>query len=146
MEDDARPTVVVVDDEPDVLFLVERLLSRDGFEVGWTASDGASAIELVREVQPDVVLLDLAMPDLDGETALPSIVRESPRTMVAIFSAHLDPERAERLLQHGAFTAYDKSELERLPSVLAEDLAGFRRVLAGEDAVPAWRHRYRASP
>lgn len=136
------PSVVVVDDEPDLILLVERILTRHGFSVVGTAADGRAGIELVAEVQPDVVLLDLAMPEVDGASALPSIVTKAPRTMVVVFSAHLDSERAEDLLAKGAFAAYEKGNLRLLPDALSDDLISFRRVLAGEDDVPSWQRRY----
>lgn len=139
----SRPSVVIVDDEPDLVLLVDRLLSRSGFEVVGTARDGRAGIETVAEHQPDVALLDLAMPHLDGAEALPDIIRRAPETMVAILSANLDNEKAERLMYRGAFAAYDKGDLGRLADVLEEDLASFRRVLDGADDVPAVKRRYR---
>lgn len=138
-----RPSVVIVDDEPDLVLLVDRLLSRNGFEVVGTARDGRAGIETVADHQPDAVLLDLAMPHLDGVEALPDIIRRSPETMVAILSANLDTEKAEQLMYRGAFAAYDKGDLGRLAEVLEEDLASFRRVLDGADDVPAVKRRYR---
>lgn len=140
---DPTATVVLVDDEADLLLLVERLLTGNGFEVVGTARDGQAGIDAVAATQPDVVLLDLRMPRLDGAAALPEIIRCSPRTMVAILSANLDAGRAESLLEHGAFAAYDKGDLSRLAGFLTQDLASFRQVLDGEDDLPAWRHRYR---
>lgn len=137
------PSVVVVDDEPDVVSLLQMILKRKGFEVVGTAADGETGIEVVADKQPDVVLLDITMPRLDGEAALPEIIKVAPETMVAILSAHLDVNRAERVLLAGAFAAYDKSDLGRLPVILSEDLASFRRVLDGEDNVAAWQRRYR---
>lgn len=136
-------TVVLVDDEPDLVVLLERMLGSAGFEVVGTAGDGVLAIETVAEKQPDVVVLDLRMPRLDGAAALPTIVREAPRTMITILSANLDSERVEPLLLRGAFTAYDKGDLSRLSGYLSEDLASFRRILEGHDDVPAWHRRYR---
>lgn len=138
-----RPSVVIVDDEPDLVLLVDRLLSRSGFEVVGTARDGREGIETVADHQPDVALLDLAMPHLDGAEALPDIIRRSPETMVAILSANLDTEKAEQLMYRGAFAAYDKGDLARLAEVLEEDLASFRQVLDGADDVPAVKRRYR---
>lgn len=138
-----RASVVIVDDEPDLVFLVRKLLTRSGFEVVGTARDGQAGIETVADLQPDVVLLDLAMPHLDGRAALPDIIKRAPNTMVAILSAHLDADRAEELMCRGAFAAYDKGDLGRLPDILEEDLASFRRVLDGEDDLPAVTRRYR---
>lgn len=140
---DTAPTVVLVDDEPDLVHLLERMLGSKGFDVVGTAGDGVVAIETVAQKQPDIVLLDLRMPKLDGASALPTIVRDAPRTMITILSANLDSERVEPLLLRGAFTAYDKGDLSRLAGYLTEDLASFRRVLDGHDDVPAWHRRYR---
>lgn len=138
------PTVVIADDEADVVYLLERLLV-DDFRIVATASDGEAAVEAVRRTHPDVVLLDLTMPRLDGHAALPQIVRLAPNTMVAILSAFLDDERVRHLLLDGAFAAYEKDELRQVPRMLREDLARFRRVLDGEDDVPAWKHRLQPS-
>ena len=136
--------MVVADDEPDVVYLLERLLS-DEFRIVSTASDGEAAVEAVSRARPDVVLLDLTMPRLDGQAALPRILRQAPNTMVAILSAFLDDGRVQGLLLDGAFAAYEKNELEQVPVMLREDLARFRRVLAGVDDVPAWKHRLQPS-
>lgn len=142
-EGGTEPTVVLVDDEVDLLTLLERLLAAGGFEVVGTARDGQAGIETVAATQPDVVLLDLRMPRLGGAAALPAIIRRAPRTMITILSANLNDERVEPLLQQGAFTAYDKGDLGRLAGRLAGDLVSFRRVLDGQDDVPAWHRRYR---
>lgn len=64
----ARRRALVVDDEPPLVKLVGDYLEREGFEVV-TASDGSRAVELAREAQPDVIVLDLMLPDLDGVEA-----------------------------------------------------------------------------
>ena len=136
-------SVVLVDDQADLRFLLQRILVRHGYEVVGEADDGEAGVDLVTDAQPDIVLLDLAMPRFSGEEALPRIVRHAPATMVAILSAHLNTDRARDLLLQGAFTAYDKGDLAQLPPLLGEDLDTFRRVMEGEEAVPAWQHRYR---
>ncbi len=140
-EQDRRPTVVLVDDEPDVLFLLERLLTKQGFEVVGSARDGEQGISCVGDHQPDVVLLDLAMPTLDGEAALPRLVLEAQQTMVVVLSSHVDPRRSRELLSRGAFAVYDKQDFEGVLSALPDDLDRFRRALDGEDTVPVLRAR-----
>jgi len=69
-----RPVrVVIVDDTDDLRELLRLALSRGGMEVVGEAGDGLAGIEAVRLEQPDVVLLDLSMPVMDGLEALPRI-------------------------------------------------------------------------
>ena len=58
-------TILVVDDEPDILELVQYNLEKEGFAV-YTASNGREAIEIAEKVTPDLVLLDVMMPEMDG--------------------------------------------------------------------------------
>lgn len=58
-------SILIVDDEPDTLVLIRDLLEGEGYEVR-TAEDGASAIESLRRHSPDLIVLDLMMPGMDG--------------------------------------------------------------------------------
>jgi DNA-binding NarL/FixJ family response regulator len=60
------PTVLIVDDHPTFRLTARALLEAEGFEVVGDAEDGASAIETARRLKPDVVLLDVQLPDIDG--------------------------------------------------------------------------------
>jgi DNA-binding response OmpR family regulator len=64
-QDDRRPVIMVVDDDPDSLSVLVRYVRREGFTV-MEASSGADCLRLVRQHPPDVILLDLMMPEMDG--------------------------------------------------------------------------------
>ena len=81
-------TVLIVDDHPSFRTSARRMLESDGYEVIGEAADGGTAIDAVRELQPDVVLLDIRLPDVDGfqvaerlaaNGAAPAIVLTSSR-------------------------------------------------------------------
>jgi DNA-binding NarL/FixJ family response regulator len=81
-------TVLIVDDHPSFRASARRMLEADGYQVVGEAADGASAIDAVRALQPDVVLLDIRLPDADGfrvaerlaaNGAVPAIVLTSSR-------------------------------------------------------------------
>jgi DNA-binding NarL/FixJ family response regulator len=95
--------VVLVDDAADLRLLVGRLLERDGrFAVVGQAADGAEGVRVVAEHRPDLCVLDLSMPVMDGLEALPRILAESPATKVVVLSG-LDARQMERTaMQLGA--------------------------------------------
>ncbi len=95
--------VLIVDDADDLRMLMrERLERTAGFTVVGEAADGVAAIELARELQPDLILLDLAMPRMDGLEALPHIREAVPDTHVIVFSGFNQNTLAEKAIAAGA--------------------------------------------
>lgn len=82
-----RMKVVIVDDSAAMRATLRAILSSDGHEVVGEASDGTSAVTLVRRLKPDIVTLDLVMPGLSGFESLSEIRRIAPDTHVLIVSA-----------------------------------------------------------
>jgi len=83
-----KPRVLIVDDEPDFLELVGFKLSREGFEVV-QAANGVEALRMAQSESPDVIVLDVMLPDLDGLSVC-EILRNQPETRdvpVVILSA-----------------------------------------------------------
>ena len=72
--------ILVVDDDPTAVTLMRHLIEREGFTRVVTASDGRQALDLIREQPPDVVVLDVHLPELDGLEVLREIVRSDERT------------------------------------------------------------------
>ena len=117
--------VLVVDDEPDYRFLVRLALEGDGeVELVGEACSAAEGIELAGRLRPDVVLLDLVMPGLDGIASLPDLRQAAPESTVIVTSAYSDSEVAPLLRSGGSLGHLSKTVP---PSLLAQEIL----VLAG---------------
>jgi signal transduction histidine kinase len=102
-------SVVVIDDTPDLRLLLRMILElSDRYQVVGEAGDGATGIEVVREWQPDVVLLDLAMPIMDGLEALPSILHACPSAAVVVLSGFEADRMAHQAIELGAVAYVQK--------------------------------------
>src|SRR5689334_9939107 len=93
--------ILVVDDEPGIIRFVRRALEADGHTVV-TAHDGATALTLSSEQDPDLVILDLLMPGLSGLGVLAAVLAERPQTRVLVLSAVADVQMRIRCLELGA--------------------------------------------
>ena len=82
----AQPEVLVVDDEPAIRRALERALQLEGFSVR-TAAGGKAALEAIAEAEPDVIVLDIAMPDLDGVTVTSRLRADGVDVPICVVSA-----------------------------------------------------------
>ncbi|MCX7916413.1 MAG: response regulator transcription factor [Verrucomicrobiae bacterium] len=103
--------IVLADDHEVVRRGVRSLLeSKPGWEVCGEASNGREAVELVRRLKPDVVVVDLSMPELNGLEAVRQMCRLQPRPAVVVFSMHDAEQLVRDVLQAGALGYVLKSE------------------------------------
>ncbi len=104
MSDSPRPIrVVIVDDHPMVAEGIEAILETyDDLEVVGTLGDGRAAVDQVKRLAPDVILLDLNMPKVGGLPATEMILERRPETRILILSMHDSPEYISTALSHGA--------------------------------------------
>ena len=99
----SRPLrVLVVDDHPMVRAGLRSMLSGDDVEVVGEAGSGAEAVERAIELGPELVLLDVELPDMDGAEALARIKAGAPRAAVLMVSMHDDPTMVRRTIEAGA--------------------------------------------
>ncbi|MGH2698366.1 MAG: response regulator transcription factor [Actinomycetota bacterium] len=102
--------VLLCDDMQQMRLLLRTEMSLEpDIEVVGEASNGAEAVRLARESQPDVVVLDLAMPVMDGLEALPHIREVAPEARVIMLSAHGAAEMGARAVAAGASRYIEKS-------------------------------------
>ncbi len=99
---DTPVRVAIVDDHGIVRQGLRALLTRPGIEVVAEADSGVGAVELARVYQPDVILLDIRMKDVDGLQALPQIKAASPRTSVIMLTTYANPGYLARAISGGA--------------------------------------------
>jgi CheY-like chemotaxis protein len=114
--------VLVVDDELEVASLLRDALQGFGYVVK-VAVNGSEALGLVPVFQPEVVLLDVAMPGMSGVEVLERLRREHPRVSVIMVTANEDEQAARRMLTRGAFDyvrkPFDLEMIERIVGAAA---------------------------
>jgi two-component system, NarL family, nitrate/nitrite response regulator NarL len=129
---DTQPTpsradvrVMVADDDELLREALSELLQDLGFTLVGTAADGDEAVALAGDLAPDVILMDIRMPRLDGIEATREINSRFPQVKVVMFSAYDDPALTDSAMELGAFCFLVKGCPPRL---------------IGEVLVQAWAH------
>lgn len=108
---DGRKRIVLIDDHALVRQGLERLLNLgEEFVVCEEAGDAEEGIEMVREMQPDAVVVDIELPGADGIELTTQLLNEFPHLIVIALSAHEEPELALRAMNAGAMAYLIKSE------------------------------------
>jgi DNA-binding NarL/FixJ family response regulator len=122
----ARPgfRVLVVDDTASIRTEIRLLLEDAGLDVVGEADHGAEGVMLARELRPDVVVMDVRMPILDGIAATGYITRELPDTRVIVFSAFDDEELAGAARAAGAAGFLVKGASPAAIAAAVQDAAG----------------------
>ena len=101
------PSILIVDDEPSILQSLSGLLSDEGFDT-LTADNGYEALKVIDAESPDLVLLDIWMPGIDGLETLKEIKKENPFIQVIIITGHGTIETAVKATKLGAFDLIEK--------------------------------------
>jgi signal transduction histidine kinase/DNA-binding NarL/FixJ family response regulator len=146
--------VVLIDDTFDLRELLRLALTRGGMEIVGEAGDGLAGIEAVRTERPDIVLLDLSMPVMDGLEALPSIRRLVPDATIIVLSAFGATHMSERALATGADGYLQKGmPLKRILEHVRAIASGARETPSAQvapgsaaQAAPAAPARHAAEP
>ena len=121
-----RITVLLVEDHMIVRQGLRLLIEVDGdIEIVGDAKTGREAVQMARDLRPEVIVMDIAMPLLNGLQATRQIIETSPATKVLILSSHSDPEYIEQAMVFGA-SGYllKQSSAEVLAQAIREVLIG----------------------
>jgi DNA-binding NarL/FixJ family response regulator len=130
--------VLLADDHTRLREALRDLLEETGFEVVGESGDGADAVAMARDLVPDIVVIDLRMPMLNGLDATRLIKDARPATQVVVLSAFESPELERQAREAGAFAYLDKGTMtRRLHRVLLG--AADHAVLAADPGPPATR-------
>ncbi len=121
------PSLLIVDDEPSILQSLGGLLSDEGFEVT-TAANGYEALKTIEVESPDLVLLDIWMPGIDGIETLKEIKKENPNIQVIIITGHGTIETAVKATKLGAFDLIEKPLSIDKVIVAINNALNFRRL------------------
>ncbi|MFO7748488.1 MAG: response regulator, partial [Desulfobacteraceae bacterium] len=121
------PAVLIVDDEKAIVQSLEGILSDDGFEV-LHASNGYEALKQIESESPDIVLLDIWMPGMDGIETLKEIKQDFPHLPVVMITGHGTIESAVNATKSGAFDFLEKPLSIDKVIVTINNALNFRRL------------------
>lgn len=102
MKNNSKPTVLVVDDDRMMREMLKLILNTDDYPVVGEAANGRQAIELSARLKPELVLLDIRMPEMGGLEALEEIRKASPSTTVMMVSAESTMDSVREAISKGA--------------------------------------------
>jgi DNA-binding NarL/FixJ family response regulator len=114
--------IVIVDDDPGMRLVASMFLQDEGCEVVGEAANGLEAVHLVRRLEPDLVLMDFHMPELDGPAATRRILRSRPTVGVIGWSNDEAPTVGEEFRAAGAIACALKGDFETLRVLLKDAL------------------------
>ena|ERR1700704_4089928 len=128
--------ILVADDNAPFLRKLASVLGAE-FEVVATVADGQAAVESARKWQPDVVVLDLEMPILNGIDAARELIKQHPAPKTLICSVESDPEIVEASLQAGVLGYVFKSRIETDLVVAVKAVARGQRFVSPDGMIPS---------
>lgn len=106
--------VLLVDDNPDLRYLTRLSLESESCEIVGEGSNGLEALSAAEDLQPDVVVIDLRMPLMDGVQATRLLRERFPDLRIIVMTGSDDPDLSKEIDAAGADLAIDKSELDDL--------------------------------
>ena len=104
-----KMNVVIADDERHIRYVLKSVAEKEGMSVVGEAADGQAALDLYRELKPDLLLLDVNMPVKSGDEVLVEVLKEFPGAKVVMLTMVADSDIVERCINAGALNYILKS-------------------------------------
>lgn len=127
-----RLTALLIDDVSEIRMLLRLALEDVGVDVVAEAADGAAGVEAARASLPDMVILDVSMPVMDGLTALPEIRQRLPDAKIIVFSSFDRALYEDTALSRGADAYVEKGQVDRLLATVVEFAGSASRTVREE--------------
>jgi DNA-binding NarL/FixJ family response regulator len=143
-----KKRILIIDDDELITMSLEMILSAgDEFEIAGTGNGGADAIRLFDQLRPDLLLMDIRMPDMNGLTAAGEILSSHPEAVILFLTTFSDDEYIVKALELGVKGYLLKQDYKSLPDSLRAALNG-QTVFGGAvvDKLPDLVHARTASP
>lgn len=122
--------IFLCDDSPMILRMLEKRLGDAGFKIVGKAKDGVECLDLYPDAKPDLLLLDVTMPNKDGRECLRDLISTNPSAKVIMVSALTDPKVVQQCLADGAKAFINKSHLSSPDDFNVHILTVIRTVLS----------------
>jgi two-component system chemotaxis response regulator CheY len=123
LEETDKKTALIADDERHIRLLLKTVLNTINIRTLGEAENGQKAVEMFRELKPDIVLLDINMPVMGGEEALEAIMKEFPGTVAIMLTSVADSESIHKCIGLGASNYIRKdTPIEEIKTIIAETI------------------------
>jgi len=122
----SKGKILTIDDETDFVAIIKNYFSLRGYEV-FTAVRGVAGLEIVQKEKPDVVLIDLKLPGIDGDQVIPQIKKLNPNSKVIMITAYKDEgQTKKRVIEAGAYGYFEKpiASFKELEDTIGKAISG----------------------
>lgn len=128
MTEKKKPRVLLADDESHIRMLIKMVMRAMNCEIVAEATNGREAVELFKKEKPDLLLLDINMPEKTGDEALKEIIADNPDAFVIMLTSVSDMKSVEHCLSLGAANFIRKdTPVEEMKKLIKETWTAFRQ-------------------
>ncbi|GGE28598.1 sporulation initiation phosphotransferase F [Pullulanibacillus camelliae] len=118
----AKQKILIVDDQFGIRILLNEIFEKEGYQT-FQAANGVNALQIVKKEAPDLVILDMKIPGMDGLEILKRIKQDNPEIKVIIMTAYGELDMIQEAIDHGALTHFAKPfDIDEVIAAVKEEL------------------------